>query len=58
MDCSLTEFDVNDWGATDVDAGSGLVVDWGSLYDFLTRLEAGRDPRGVRYPLARILTFG
>ena len=57
MDCSLTEFDVNDWGARDEDAVSGLVVDWGSLYDFLTRLEDGRDPRGVRYPLARILTF-
>ena len=57
MDCSLAEFDVNDWGTLDEDAVSGLVVDWGSLYDFLTRLEDGRDPRGVRYPLARILTF-
>ncbi len=31
MDCSLAEFDVNDWGALDADAVSGLVVDWGSL---------------------------
>ena len=62
MDCSLAEFDVNDWRGLDQSEASGseasgLVVDWSSLYDFLTRLEDNRDPRGVRYPLARILTF-
>ena len=44
-------------GGLDQNEAAGLVVDWGSLYDFLTRLEDRRDPRGVRYPLARILAF-
>ena len=46
MDSSLAEFDVNVCWPGDLDAGpgsedTGFVVDWGSLYDFLTRLEAG-----------------
>ena len=62
MDSSLAEFDVNVCWPWDLDdgpgsEGSGFVVDWGSLYDFLTRLEDRRDPRGVRYPLARVLTL-
>lgn len=62
MDSSLAEFDVNVCWPWDLNEGSGsegsgFVVDWGSLYDFLTRLEDRRDPRGVRYPLARILTL-
>ena len=57
MDCSLAEFDVNVCGSWDRNEGAGFVVDWGSLYDFLTRLEDRRDPRGVRYPLARVLAF-
>ena len=62
MDSSLAEFDVNVCWPGDLDAGPGsegtrFVVDWGSLYDFLTRLEDRRDPRGVRYPLAWVLTM-
>ena len=62
MDSILAEFDVNVCWPWDLDEGpgkesSGFVVDWGSLYDFLTRLEDRRDPRGVRYPLARVLTL-
>ena len=62
MDSSLAEFDVNVCWPWDVHEGpgkesSGFVVDWGSLYHFLTRLEDPRDPRGVRYPLARVLTL-
>ena len=57
MDCSLGEFDVNVCWPWDWQEGPGLVVDWGSLYDFLTRLEDRRDPRGVRYPLAWVLTL-
>ena len=62
MDSSLAEFDVNVCWPGDLDAGpgsegTGFVVDWGSLYDFLTRLEDRRDPRGVRYPLAWVLTM-
>ena len=53
MDCSLAEFDVNVCGSWDRNEGAGFVVDWGSLYDFLTRLEDRRDPRGVRYPWRR-----
>ena len=67
MDSSLAEFDVNvcwPWDLSEGSGsegsgseGSGFVVDWGSLYDFLTRLEDRRDPRGVRYPLARVLAL-
>ena len=57
MHSSLAEFDVNVCWPWDLKEGSGFVVDWGSLYDFLTRLEDRRDPRGVRYPLARVLTL-
>ena len=62
MDCSFAQFDVNVCWPWDLDEGSGsegsgFVVDWGSLYDFLTRLEDRRDPRGVRYPLAWVLTL-
>ena len=57
MDSSLGEFDVNVCWPWDWNADSGFVVDWGSLYHFLTRLEDRRDPRGVRYPLAWVLTL-
>ena len=62
MDCSFAQFDVNVCWPWDLDEGSGnegsgFVVDWGSLYEFLTRLEDRRDPRGVRYPLAWVLTL-
>lgn len=57
MDAILAEFDVNVCWPWDLNEGSGFVVDWGSLYDFLTRLEDRRDPRGVRYPLAWVLTL-
>ena len=57
MDSSLGEFDVNVCWPWDLNADSGFVVDWGSLYHFLTQLEDRRDPRGVRYPLAWILTL-
>ena len=43
-------FDVND------DA-QGFMVDVGSLYEFLSRLEDRRDARGIRYKLAHILVF-
>ena len=61
MDSSLAEFDVNVCWPGDLDAGpgsegTGFVVDWGSLYDFLTRLEAAGIP-AVRYPLAWVLTM-
>ena len=35
----------------------GFMVDVGSLYDFLSRLEDRRDARGIRYKLAHILVF-
>ena len=57
MDCSVAHLDVNAPSSGDQEQASGLLVDLGSLYDYLTRLEDGRDPRGVRYPLARILLF-
>ena len=57
MDSSLGEFDVNVCWPWDLNADSGFVVDWGSLYHFLTQLEDRRDPHGVRYPLAWVLTL-
>ena len=57
MDSSLGEFDVNVCWPWDLNEGPGFVVDWGSLYDYLTRVEDRRDPRGVRYPLARVLAL-
>ena len=35
----------------------GFMVDVGSLYDFLSRLEDRRDVRGLRYKLVHILIF-
>ena len=35
----------------------GFMVDMGSLYDFLGRLEDRRDARGIRYKLVHILVF-
>ena len=35
----------------------GFMVDMGSLYDFLSRLEDRRDARGIRYKLVHILVF-
>lgn len=37
--------------------GQGLVVDLGSLYEYLSRLEDRRAARGVRYELVNILVF-
>ncbi len=39
------------------DGAQGFIVDVGSLYDFLSRLEDRRDARGIRYKLAHILVF-
>ena len=47
---SRAGFDVN--GET-----QGFMVDMGSLYDFLSRLEDRRDARGIRYKLVHILVF-
>ena len=57
MDCSPAEIDVNVVSSVEQDGVSGLVVDLGSLYDYLARLEDRRDPRGVRYRLVHILVF-
>ena len=35
----------------------GFLVDLGSLYDFLSRLEDRRDSRGIRYRLVHVLVF-
>ena len=35
----------------------GFIVDMGSLYDFLSRLEDRRNCRGIRYKLVNILAF-
>ena len=50
MEYSPAGFDVN--GDT-----QGFMVDMGSLYDFLSRLEDRRDARGIRYKLVHILIF-
>ena len=50
MEYSPAGFDVNGEAA-------GFVVDLGSLYDFLSRLEDRRDSRGIRYQLVHILVF-
>ena len=57
MDGSPAEIDVNVVSSAEQDGVSGLVVDLGSLYDYLARLEDRRDPRGVRYRLVHILVF-
>ncbi len=43
-------FDVND-------GAQGVMVNAGSLHDFLSRPEDRRGARGIRYRLARILVF-
>ena len=50
MEYSPRGFDVNG-------DGQGFMVDMGSLYDFLSRLEDRRDSRGIRYKLVNILIF-
>ena len=50
MEYSPAGFDVNG-------DSQGFMVDMGSLYDFLSRLEDRRDPRGLRYKLVHILVF-
>jgi hypothetical protein len=57
MDCSPAEFDVNVVCPEDQGKVPGFLVDLGSLYDYLARLEDRRDPRGVRYRLVHILLF-
>ena len=47
---SRAGFDVNG-------EAQGFMVDMGSLYDFLSRLEDRRDARGIRYKLVHILVF-
>ena len=44
MDSSLGEVDVNVCWPWDWDAGSGFMVDWGSLHHFLTRQGDHRAP--------------
>ena len=59
---SPAEFDVNFASppglgeARGFDA-QGFMVDMGSLYDFLSRLEDRRNCRGIRYKLVNILAF-
>ena len=50
MEYSPAGFDVNG-------DPQGFMVDMGSLYDFLSRLEDRRDARGLRYKLVHILVF-
>ena len=57
MDCSPAEFDVKVVCPEDQGKVPGFLVDLGSLYDYLARLEDRRDPRGVRYRLVHILVF-
>ena len=57
MDCRPGEIDVNVVSSLEQEAASGLVVDLGSLYDCLARLEDRRDPRGLRYRQVHILVF-
>ena len=51
------EVDVNAVGSPGSGDGPGFMVDLGSLYDFLSRLEDHRDSRGIRYRLVHILVF-
>ena len=57
MEYSPTELGVNAADPAALGGSHGFVVDTGSLFDFLYRLEDHRDPRGVRYRLAQILVF-
>ena len=50
MEYNLVGFDVNG-------EAPGFVVDLGSLYDFLSRLEDRRDSQGIRYQLVHVLVF-
>jgi hypothetical protein len=59
---SPAEFDVNvasppGWGDLQWFEAQGFMVDMGSLYDFLSRLEDRRNCRGIRYKLVNILAF-
>ena len=59
---SPAEFDVNVasppwWGDLQWFEAQGFMVDMGSLYDFLSRLEDRRNCRGIRYKLVNILAF-
>ena len=59
---SPAEFDVNvasppGWGDLQGFEAQGFMVDMGSLYDFLSRLEDRRNCRGIRYKLVNILAF-
>ena len=50
MDCSPAEFDVNVVCPEDQGKVPGFLVDLGSLYDYLARLEDRRDPRERTLP--------
>ena len=59
---SPAEFDVNiasppGLGEAQGFDAQGFMVDMGSLYDFLSRLEDRRNCRGIRYKLVNILAF-
>ena len=62
MEYSAAEVDVNVAGSPGPSDAPGLdapefMVDLGSLYDFLSRLEDRRDSRGIRYRLVHIVVF-
>ena len=58
---SFPELDVDTAGALKPSVASefpsGFMVDMGSVFDFLSRLEDRRNARGLRYKLVHILTF-
>ena len=54
---SFPELDVNAAEALEPSVASMFMVDMGSVFDFLSRLEDRRNARGLRYKLVHILTF-
>ena len=57
MEYSTTEFGVNVADPNQEQDTQGFIVDIGSLYDFLSRLQDSRNPRGIRYQLVHILVL-
>ena len=57
MEYSTAELDVNVSVPNQEQDSQGFIVDIGSLYDFLSRLEDSRNPRGIRYQLVHILVL-
>ena len=54
---SFPELDVNAAEALEPSVASVFMVDMGSVFDFLSRLEDRRNAWGLRYKLVHILTF-